>query len=231
VSRLRLAPAALPRQGLQGAAVALCLIVAAACGTPSSSSPGLTTSEPTGTTVESSADGSSSSSDEPALSASPEVGASTGPDQSTSSSPSAAAHPAADCAGNDENRDFYADIAQSVTWTVYCPTLPDGWVVDTGSYRLANGGKLDITYRNRGGSRLELHEGAFCTDGSGCLPAGSAAGDAQFGDRTGTLIAVGDDTWALSVDAGEPLSWLAVGRVMDEGAFRDSAAHLIRVGD
>ena len=224
-----MASAALPRHSFQGAAVALCLAVAA-CGTPSSSSPASTTNEASGTLAESPSASSPSSTDEPALSASPAGTPSTGPGQSASSSPSAAVHAAADCTGTDENRDFFADSAQSVEWTVYCAVLPDGWVVDTGSYRLANGGKLEIAYRNRTGSRLELHEGAFCTDGSGCLPAGSEAGETRFGERTGTLIAAGDGSWAVSVDGGEAISWLAVGRGMDETAFRSAAAGLIVVG-
>jgi hypothetical protein len=210
--------------------VALCLAFVAACGTPSSSSPAVASTQPSGTTVEASAGDSPSSSDEPALSASPSEEPSVAPGESASSAPAGSGHPAEDCTGTDENRDFFADIAQSVAWTVYCPVLPDGWVVDTGSYRLANGGKLEIAYRDRAGSRLELHEGAFCSDGSGCLPSGSAAGEARFGDRTGTFIAADDGAWAVSVDAGEALSWLAVGEGMDQTSFRDAAADLIAVG-
>jgi hypothetical protein len=141
------------------------------------------------------------------------------------------AHPAAACTGTDANRDFFADASTKLGFTVYCPVLPGGWVVDAGSYRLANGGKLDIAYRNRSGARLELHEGAFCTTGGGCVPAGSDEGTASFGDLPGDLVAVGADSWALSVDADKPISWLAVGTNIDEATFTDATAALSRVGD
>ena len=219
----------MPRHSFHGAAVVLCLAIVAACGSATSSFPTLPTTQPAGTTGETPTSGPTST-DEPALSPSPIATSSLAPSESPLATPLASIHPAVECTGTDENRDFFADIAASVEWTVYCPVLPDGWVVDTGSYRLANGGKLEIAYRNRTGSRLELHEGAFCGDGSGCAPAGSPAGQANFGDRAGTLITGDDGAWAVSVDAGKSVGWLAVGRGLDEGAFREAAADLIRVG-
>jgi hypothetical protein len=206
----------------------LCLAVLAACGSPSSSSPSVPTQQPAGTAAESTS-ASPDVSDEPALSAEPSEQPSQSAGASASANPAGPIHTAADCTGDDKNRDFFADIALSVQWSVYCPVLPEGWVVDTGSYRLANGGKLEIAYRNRVGARIELHEGAFCSDGAGCLPAGTASGEAPFGDTTGTLIAADDGSWAVSVDAGEPISWLVVGRGMDESAFRSHSAALIQI--
>ena len=139
-------------------------------------------------------------------------------------------HPAADCTGSDDNRDFFADAAANLKWTVYCAVLPTGWVVDVGGYRLANGGKLEIAYRNRSGARIELHEGAFCTNAGGCVPAGSDEGEAAFGDVTGRLIAVSDGSWALSVEGDEPISWLAIGSGMDEDTFRAATEALARIG-
>jgi hypothetical protein len=143
----------------------------------------------------------------------------------------ASAHPAAVCTGSDDNRDFFTDAAAALHWTVYCAVLPSGWVVDAGSYRLANGGKLEIAYRNRSGARLELHEGAFCTADGGCVPAGSDAGSASFGDLPGRLIAAGAGSWALSVDSDKPISWLAIGTSFDQATFSDATGALLRVGD
>lgn len=124
------------------------------------------------------------------------------------------------CTGNDQNREFYLQVAAAVAWPVYCAVLPAGWFVQQGSYRLANGGKLEITYAGPGGARLALSEGAFCPDTSGCVPAGSDAGVASFGDKPGTLVSLSDGGWAIVVDRGAPLSWLLVGGGLDEAQVR-----------
>ena len=135
------------------------------------------------------------------------------------------------CAGNDDNRDFYASFAEAVEWDVYCPTLPDGWFVETGTYRLSGGAWMEIVYRGPGGARFGVREGAFCREeGSDCVPSGTDVGAASFGDREGTLVAADDGSWAVVVDRGAPLAWLAVGSGLDEAAFRGHAEALILVG-
>lgn len=179
-----------------------------------------------------------SSSPEPTFSAEPslsdEPSAEPAPTPSPSSvepSPSASAGSgaAAACTGTDENRQFFEAAAGTLTWTVYCAALPAGWFVDAGEYRRAGGGRLEISYRGPGGARLELHEGAFCADGSGCVPSGTESGDAAFGDKTGTLIASDDGGWAVVVDRGEEISWLAVGTGIGEDAFRAITSALAAV--
>ncbi len=117
-------------------------------------------------------------------------------------SPSSAA---SGCTGSDKNRAFFAAVAGSVSWDVYCPTLGSGWVVDSGTWFASAGGRMDIVYRTRSGARFELHEGAFCGASDGCVPDGSDAGAAAFGDRDGTLIAGTDGSWAVVVDRGQRL--------------------------
>ena len=56
------------------------------------------------------------------------------------------------------------------------PSCRAGWFVEAGQYRLAAGGRLAIAYRGPGGARFSLDEGAWCTDGSGCVPAGTEIG-------------------------------------------------------
>ena len=148
------------------------------------------------------------------------------PSGSASTGPGAAAA----CSGSDKNRDFFRAAASALSWTVYCAVLPAGWFVDTGQYRQAGGGWVEIAYRGPGGARLELHEGAFCAEGDGCVPPGTELGDAPFGDRTGTLVALDDGGFALVVDRGEKTSWLAVGTGMDEATFRKIGAALAPVG-
>jgi hypothetical protein len=138
---------------------------------------------------------------------------------------------AADCTGNDDNRKFYAGVAESVDWTLYCPVLPAGWFVDSGEWRAASGGRMEIAYRGPGGARLELHEGAFCAAGTSCVPDGSEVGSAAFGDLDGTLSATSDGGWAVAVDVGEPISYLAVGTGFGQEAFVAATDALIIVGD
>jgi hypothetical protein len=146
-------------------------------------------------------------------------------------SPSTEAEPASDCTGTDENRTFYSSVAVAVDWTVYCPVLPTGWFVESGQYRLAAGGRLAIAYRGPGGARFSLDEGAWCADGSGCVPAGAELGTTAFGDRTGTLIATDDGNYAIVVDAGSAISWALTGDGIDEATVRTFGAAMIAVGD
>ena len=115
-------------------------------------------------------------------------------------------------------------------WTLYCAVLPAGWFVDTGRYRGSGGGWVEIAYKGPGGARLELQEGAFCPATDGCVPSGSDAGNASFGDKTGTFVTLDDGGWAVVVDRGDPISWLAVGTGMDQATFRRLAGALAIVG-
>jgi hypothetical protein len=139
--------------------------------------------------------------------------------------------PAARCSGSDDNRDFFVAVAAAVTWPVYCADLPRGWFVEAGQYRLAGGGRMEITYRGPGSNRLTLREGAFCSETGGCVPAGTEIGDAAFGDQDGTLVALDDGGWAIIVDRGAQISWLALGTGLDESTFRAIGEALVRVGD
>jgi hypothetical protein len=218
----------------RAAALVLLMTVAVACG-------------PTQPTVTPPATGSAgpTSSNEPALSPTPGPSPAPGssitpgptpspstaglPSPTPSSTPPPNPDPAAACSGSDRNRDFYAAVAQAVDWDVYCAVLPGGWYVDQGTYRLANGGRLEIAYKGPAGARLELREGAFCSEADGCVPAGTEVGEAAFGDRAGTLVELADGGWAVVVDRGERISWLAVGEGLAQAEFADLVAHLARV--
>jgi hypothetical protein len=136
----------------------------------------------------------------------------------------------ADCTGTDDNRKFYTGVAESVDWTLYCPVLPAGWFVDTGEWRAAGGGRMEIAYKGPGGARLELHEGAFCSEGDSCVPDGSEAGTAAFGDLEGTLIETSDGGWAVSVAPEAAFSYLAVGSGIGQDAFMAATDAFIVVG-
>ncbi len=222
-------------------------VLAVACGgattttSPGGGSPSATSAAPTHD------DGSSGSPETPATSptdeASPTASSEPSPTETPATSPtdeasptpaaetSATPGPAAACTGNAENRDFYAAVTAAVDWTVYCPVLPGGWFVDSGQYRLANGGRMEIGYHGPGGAKLMLREGSFCTDADGCVPSGSDAGSAAFGDQDGTLIAASDGSWAIVVDQAQKPSWLIEGSGLDQAAFTKIAGALVAIGD
>jgi hypothetical protein len=220
--------------------LALVLAIAVAgCGSTSTASPAA----------------SQSSSTKPGASAAPGESP-TGPDESTApttepsdtSAPTAkptaepsvepSVPPAGDggadaCSGSAENRDFFAAAAQAFSWDVYCAVLPADWFVDAGSFRLADGGTLVISYKGPGGERIELQEGAFCTaGGSACSPRDHDLGSAPFGDRPGELVSLGPDAsdgFAIYVDPGAAPSWAITGTGMDRAAFEAIAAALHHV--
>jgi hypothetical protein len=210
---------------------ALLAVFVAACGQATS------TEQPTASTPPSSEGaptdsattdpGTDAPTDAPSTSAEPTAPepTATGPTGS-SAAPTDGTGSASSCSGSDENRDFFASMAAAVDWTVYCPSLPDGWFVDDGQYRLANGGWMEISYDGPGEARFVLRQGAFCETGDGCVPAGTETGDAPFGDRTGRFVAGADGSWAIVVDRGAVPSWLLVVQGLDETGARTIAADL-----
>jgi hypothetical protein len=196
-------------------------MILGACSAEEAATPGL--SEPTAAPVTPS----------PALSAAPDptdpadpFEPSDDPNASPGESPLASPSVAAVCTGTDANREFYVNVADGVTWDVYCPVLPRGWSVEAGSYRTSSGGWMKITYKASGGRRFELREGAFCTDQATCVPTGVEIAPGPFGDREATMLQVEDGGFAALVDRGQKISWAAIGKGMDETTFRAYAEAL-----
>ena len=169
---------------------------------------------------------------------------SVGPDESASPqasetplptvSPSPRPGSADACSGTAENRNFYAALAASVAWDVYCAVLPPGWFVDSapnsGSYRLSNGGRLSITYRGPNGARLVIREGSYCAGLPDCVPSGTDVGSARFGDRDARLLDLGNGSWLVVVaPAGADVDWQATGSGMDGPALAGFTAAFARV--
>jgi hypothetical protein len=166
----------------------------------------------------------------PVDTSSPAPGSSDVPPESPGPSSSLSGSGSADvCTGSADNKAFYAQLASSVSWDVYCAVLPKGWVVSSGEYRLANGGKLTITYKGPDGTTLSLSEGSFCTDGTGCAPSGSGAGAATFGDMSGELVATDSGGYAVVVAQGQQPSWLMVTSGLDEATSISLGAALAKV--
>ena len=155
------------------------------------------------------------------------TGPSSGPTPSDSAQPSpSASSPASVCSGAKDTPDFYLAFAGSVNFPVYCAVLPAGWSLVSGTYRLANGGHITISFRRKADSAtFQLDEGSFCADNSGCVPSGTAAGTGSFGDLTGNLVQTSTG-FALVVAKGEKPSWLATANGLDQATFLALAAAL-----
>jgi hypothetical protein len=143
--------------------------------------------------------------------------------------PAPSAGGAAACSGNDDNRAFFAAVAEAVTWDVYCAVLPAGWFVDAGEFRLAGGGKMTIAYKGPAGQRIEMREGTYCAGVDGCIPTGPDAGTASFGDRPARLVDVGGGAWLVVAEGGD-VNWEAKGTGMDGAVLAGYTAAFARVG-
>ena len=118
-----------------------------------------------------------------------------------------------------------------MAWPVYCASLPDGWFLESGSYRLADGGRLEVTYRGPGDANLAIAEGNLCagSDVDACAPRDALIGPARLGDRDGELGRLANGL-VLDLDRGASPSWRVTGLGLSEGAFRELAAALVTVG-
>lgn len=214
-----------------GSAAAVVLAVAiavAGCGTATTSTDPTTASSPPGTlpsagipSIAAATPSAVETPDSPSPSDSPATPSPTRPVPSS---------PAAQCSGTSENRDFFATVAGLVTWDVYCAVVPDGWYIESGRWRLKDGGRLDVAYHGPNGARIVLVEGVFCTDGaSGCQPMDQHLGTAAFGDRDGNLGQLGGNL-VLYVEAGGRPAWQATATGLDQATFVSLASAFFRVG-
>ena len=224
---------AMARFARSAGVVALAIVLSSACGGPTttaspSASPGQTAGASTAPTSASSAGPSASGAGQGSFA----PGTSDGPTASAlPGSPAASGAPtgAAGCSGSHDNRVFFDAIAGQVPWAVYCAVLPDGWFVQTGSFSLRSGGRMEITYHGPEGALLTLEEGNVCEGRtSPCPAAGEQLGQASFGDRQGTLTRVGSG-YAIEVDASGFPGWYATGTDMDQGTFTAIAAAFLHV--
>jgi hypothetical protein len=210
---------------LSFATLAVAVIVAACVG-GQSTDPG-TASPVTFPTGSATATGSDSPTETPAGSRSP------GDSQGGTPTPRLTAPPgtgSAACSGSDHNRAFFDQAATVMSWPVYCAVLPDGWFLEDGSYRLANGGHLQVTYRGPGGVHLALVQGNVCDDSDveTCAPRDAEIGPSDFGDRVGEMGRLGNGL-VIDVDRGATPSWRATATGLTEEALRAIGAAFLVV--
>ncbi len=211
-------------------------VLVAACGTTPTASPSASGSPAATTASNGSSAPVASPSESDGTSAAPSTGSDgpPSPQESATPFPSGGASPrpgSADaCSGTAENRDFYSALATSVAWDVYCATLPQGWFVESGSYRLSSGGQLSITYKGPNGARIVIREGGYCVGHPDCVPTGTDAGSARFGGRDARLLDIGNGAWlVVVVPTGADVDWQAVGTGMDGAALGAYTAAFARV--
>lgn len=163
--------------------------------------------------------------------------ATAGPTPEPTQSPGGEATPAPSgavvaCSGSDANRAFFAQAASAMTWSVYCAVVPTGWYLESGTYRLANGGRLEVTYRGPGDAHLAMAEGNVCdglgTDIEVCAPRDTVIGPAAMGDLTGGLGRLANGL-VLDVDRGANPSWRITGLGVSEAEFVALSAAMLRI--
>jgi hypothetical protein len=136
------------------------------------------------------------------------------------------------CSGSAENQTFFAEAAKAMRWPVYCAVLGDHWFLDTGTYRLANGGELEVAYNGPGDVHISIVEGNVCdqvgSDIDVCAPRDSVIGPAPLGDQMGELARLSNGL-VLDVDRGANPSWRVTGLGLSEAAFRAICAAMYRV--
>jgi hypothetical protein len=227
-----------PRSRLARLAVPIVLILTiAACGSSSGTAPagGTATAAAasagiaSGATPTDASEGAPSGAPSEAPTEAPPSEALPSGEPSTSPSGSPDAGAAAACTGSDDNRQFFADAAAAVDWTVLCAVLPTGWFVAKGVYRGNAGGKVLVSYSGRNGLAATISQGAWCTEPDGCVLDGTEIGPTKLGPMDGTLIKVGAKDYQVVVDKGQPISWLfeAVGMGQQKAVALAAAATVV----
>jgi hypothetical protein len=144
--------------------------------------------------------------------------------------PPAAAVPSTNCTGSADNKAFWGTAATLMSWDVYCPVLPSGWIVADGNYDGTHGGSIKMTWNGPGAAKLEIDEGAFCTsDAATCSPHATVVGPSTFGDQLGSLDTVSDGSFAVYVNPGTATGYTLTGSGMGQDVFVSYAAALLKV--
>jgi hypothetical protein len=141
--------------------------------------------------------------------------------------------PATECSGSDANRVFFSKAAASMTWSVYCAVLPANWFLERGTYGLAAGGELEVSYNGPGDIQVGLIEGNACaqygSDIDACAPRDTVIDTAQLADQTGELGRLAS-AFVLDVDRGANPGWRVTGIGMSQADFVAICAAMLRVG-
>ena len=137
---------------------------------------------------------------------------------------------AAACTGSDDNRTFFAGVAAQVDWTVVCAVLPKRWFVSSGSFRLAKGGKLLISYKVRTGRRCPSRRARGAPTLPGASRPARISGMPLWGRCRGRSSGSSGGGFAVSVGGGQPTSWLLETQGLDQATTVELAGAAVAVG-
>ena len=165
--------------------------------------------------------------DTPVASATP----SAAPSATPTPAPVTSGGPASACSGDADNKAFFADAANKLTFQVYCAALPSGWILASGNYTQPSGGVLNVSYTGPAGATVAIQEGAFCiTSGIACSPHDKVIGSAKFGDLSGSLDTLGPGLgFAIYVGAGTAHGYTAKGTGVTQATFASIVAAMVKV--
>jgi hypothetical protein len=156
-------------------------------------------------------------------------GPSASPSPGRSATPAATAAPASACSGTSANKAFWGQVAATLQWPVYCPILPSGWVVRSGTFDGSPPGRVEVTFDGPEGATLKVDEGEFCTAGaSTCAPHVAEIGPASFGDLPGTLDSTSGG-FAVYVNPGTSLAYTISGTGLSQDAFVAISSGIVRI--
>ena len=136
---------------------------------------------------------------------------------------------AAECAGNDENRDFYMARrrCRRLGGVLPGPGLRAGSSSPASTASPAGAGSRSAIAARPG--RASPCARARRATPAGCVPTGDDLGPAAFGGLDGSLLDLGAGGYAVVVDPGANPSWTITGSGLDQSTFEGIAAALVQV--
>lgn len=165
------------------------------------------------------------------LSGSPSGSLSASPSASPSETPgpSATPGPVDACTGSAENKAYFQDAANQLSFDVYCAALPAGWWLSASEWRGHPNAYLKVSYKNAKGWLISVGENNFCSGAPLCWTSISDLGSAHFGDRAGQLKLRAAGQYAVYVDAGTTHGYQIIGQGMSQSDFVAMAAAMVKV--
>jgi hypothetical protein len=134
-----------------------------------------------------------------------------------------------DTASDAKDKAYFADGAKDLPFDVYCAVLPSSWWLSMTDYKVPDGGKMTITYRNASGGLITVGEGNFCAGAPDCWTSTSDLGAGSFGPLAGSLKLRAAGQYAVYVDAGTTHGYQIVGQGMSQNVFAAYAAAMHKV--
>jgi hypothetical protein len=134
--------------------------------------------------------------------------------------------PAQPCTGTATHLAFFVTAAQKEPFAVYCARLAKTYHLTAANWYLSPKKYMTVTYGATGGLTLGLREGNFCS--GSCTPGTTVLGTANFGPKSGQLIATSTG-YALYVNPGTATAYELTGHGMSQATFVSIAAQVFLV--